>query len=91
MDIQAELADPAYRTFQMKLIPTVDPACILGVRMPALRSFARTLWRARPGEARAFLDEPLPHATYDEMNLHGVRLVLLVCAHQAAQCHAAPL
>lgn len=70
-DELAALADPAYRAFQAKLVPTVDPAHILGVRMPALRTFARTLWRARPDEARAFLDAPLPHATYDEMNLHG--------------------
>ena len=29
------LADPAYRDFQAKLVPTVDPARILGVRTPA--------------------------------------------------------
>lgn len=79
MDVQAELAklaDPAYRTFQVKLVPTVDPARILGVRMPALRAFARTLWRTRPDDARAFLNGPLPHETYDEMNLHGALIGL---------------
>ena len=64
------LADPSYRAFQAKLVPTVDPARILGVRTPALRRYARTLLRDREKEARAFLAE-LPHATYDEMNLHG--------------------
>ena len=64
------LADPAYRDFQAKLVPTVDPARILGVRTPALRTLARRLVRERPNDVRAFLAVPA-HATYDEMNLHG--------------------
>ena len=64
------LADPAYRNFQTKLVPTVDPARILGVRTPALRSYARQLARERPADTRAFLTA-LPHETYDENNLHG--------------------
>ena len=68
----AAIADPAYREFQAKLVPTVEPESILGVRMPELRRFARTLWKNRPTEARTFLNEPLPHETYDEMNLHGL-------------------
>lgn len=64
------LADPAYRDFQAKLVPTVDPARILGVRTPALRALARRLVRERPDDVRAFLATPA-HATYDEMNLHG--------------------
>ena len=64
------LADPAYREFQARLVPTVDPARIIGVRTPALRSLAKRLARERPDDARAFLDA-LPHETYDEMNLHG--------------------
>lgn len=64
------LADPAYRDFQAKLVPTVDPARILGVRTPALRSLARRLVRECPNDVRAFLTVPA-HATYDEMNLHG--------------------
>ena len=64
------LADPAYRDFQAKLVPTVDPARILGVRTPALRGFARRLAGERPADARAFL-AALPHETYDENNLHG--------------------
>ena len=31
------LQDPAYRAFQIRLIPTVDPDRIIGVRTPALR------------------------------------------------------
>lgn len=64
------LADPAYREFQARLVPTVDPKRILGVRTPALRALAQRLARERPDEVRAFL-AALPHGTYDEMNLHG--------------------
>lgn len=74
MDIRAGLeaiADPAYRDFQAKLVPTVAPDRILGVRIPALRKFARELWRERRAEELAFLSQPLPHGTYDEMNLHA--------------------
>ena len=64
------LADPAYRDFQARLVPTVDAGRILGVRTPALRALARRLVRERPDDVRAFLATPA-HATYDEMNLHG--------------------
>lgn len=69
----AALADPGYRAFQASLIPTLGPGRILGVRMPALRALAKEL--AGTPEAEAFLSA-LPHAYYDEDNLHG----LLVCA-----------
>jgi|GEM_PF-5727448 oxidoreductase len=36
-----ELAEPKLAEFTAKLIPTVDPERILGVRMPALRKLAR--------------------------------------------------
>lgn len=64
------LADPAYREFQARLVPTVDPKRILGVRTPALRALARRLVREHQDEVLAFL-ATLPHDTYDEMNLHG--------------------
>ena len=64
------LADPAYRDFQAKLVPTVAPARVLGVRTPALRAYARRLAREHPADARTFL-AALPHGTYDENNLHG--------------------
>ena len=64
------LADPVYRDFQARLVPTVDAGRILGVRTPALRTLARRLVRERSDDVRAFLAAPA-HATYDEMNLHG--------------------
>ncbi len=75
-DELAALADPAYREFQAKLVPTVDPALILGVRTPALRRFARELAGTRKDEARAFMTR-LPHALYDENNLHAELVGLL--------------
>lgn len=79
----AIIADPAYLEFQAKLVPTVAHERILGVRIPELRRFARTLWKDRPAEAKAFLNEPLPHETYDEMNLHG--LLIGMAAHTPSE------
>lgn len=67
------LQDLNYRQFQAKLMPTVDPEQIIGVRMPALRRLAKEL--KGTAEAEAFL-AALPHRYYDENNLHG----LLLCA-----------
>lgn len=72
----AALADPAYQRFQSKLIPTIDPARVLGVRAPALRRYAREMARTRKDEARAFMSR-LPHALYEESNLHGELIGLL--------------
>ncbi len=65
------LADPGYRDFQCRLMPTVDPETVLGVRTPDLRRLARSL---PEDEAAAFLAD-LPHGTYEENNLHG----MLIC------------
>lgn len=62
------LQDQKYRDFHSKLMPTVDPACIIGIRTPELRKFAKQF--AKSGAAEAFLRE-LPHTYYEENNLHG--------------------
>ena len=46
------LADPAYKDFHAALVPGLDPASLLGVRMPALRKEAKKLMQ---GDFRAFL------------------------------------
>lgn len=79
----AALADPEYRDFQAKLVPTVSPERILGVRTPELRKFARGLAKRRPDEARAFVTSPA-HELYDEMNLHGELIGLLAQTPQEA-------
>ena len=65
------LRDADYRAFQAKLIPTVDPQRIIGVRTPALRAYAKEL-RHDP-HLSAFLNE-LPHDYYDEDQLHAILL-----------------
>ena len=82
-DELAALADPTYKEFQAKLVPTVEPERILGVRMPALRKYARALARTRPDEAREFIASPT-HRLYDEMNLHGELIGLLAETPQEA-------
>lgn len=62
------LQDLPYRDFQCKLMPTVDPETVIGVRTPALRSFAKAF--AKTPEAAAFMG-CLPHTYYEENNLHG--------------------
>lgn len=63
------LRDPEYKAFQCKLMPTVDPAAVMGIRTPALRQFARAF--AKEGRAEVFLSQ-LPHTYYEENNLHGM-------------------
>lgn len=63
------LADSKYRDFQAGLIPNIDPGTILGVRMPALRAYAREIDGS--AEADVFMST-LPHEFYDEYNLHGL-------------------
>ena len=68
------LQDLKYKEFQCKLMPTVDPEAVIGVRTPALRRLARELEGTE--EAAAFL-QSLPHRYYDENNLHGFLLSLV--------------
>ena len=63
-----EMQDQAYREFHSRLIPNVDPAKIIGVRTPQLRSYAKQ-YAKRP-EAADFLRQ-LPHEYYEENNLHA--------------------
>ena len=63
-----DLRDTSYRDFQSKLIPTVEPERIIGVRTPQLRELARRLVRAE--EYADFLAE-LPHRYFDEDQLHA--------------------
>ena len=70
-DIQQRLfalQDLKYRDFHCKLMPTVDPATVIGVRTPELRKLARELARS---EAAAEFLTVLPHQYYEENNLHG--------------------
>lgn len=63
-----ELQDLQYREFQCKLMPTVDPETVVGVRTPELRALAKEL--ARNPRSVEFM-KLLPHKYYEENNLHG--------------------
>ncbi len=63
--------DVKYRDFQTKLLPTVDPACVIGVRTPILRKYAKELWKQE--EVQPFLED-LPHRYFDENQLHAFLL-----------------
>lgn len=62
------LQDLKYRDFQCKLMPTVAPPSVIGVRTPQLRALAKEL--ENTPEAEAFLPI-LPHEYHEENNLHG--------------------
>lgn len=63
-----ELQDLKYKEFQCKLMPTVNPDTVIGVRTPELRKFAREF--AKTPQAAEFL-KILPHTYYEENNLQG--------------------
>ena len=62
------IKDDGYAAFHRKLIPTVDPKTVLGVRAPKLKQYAKTLFDTAEGQQ--FLTD-LPHRYYDENVLHG--------------------
>ena len=65
--------DLGYKDFNSKLLPTVDPRTMAGVRTPALRKIAKEL--ARRDDANAFL-RTLPHRLFDENQVHAFCLGL---------------
>ena len=62
------MQDEKFQAFQSKLIPTVEPDKIIGVRTPALRAFAKQFQGTE--EAEKFLSH-LPHTYFEENNLHA--------------------
>ena len=66
-----ERADSGYRDFQAKLIPSLPKESIIGVRTPALRALAKEL---KGSELAASFLQELPHAYYDENQLHAILL-----------------
>ncbi len=70
-EIRSELfamRDENYKNFHAKLIPTVNPELIIGVRTPELRRYAKALAKTPRG---AEFIKLLPHKYYDENNLHA--------------------
>ncbi|SCY38559.1 3-methyladenine DNA glycosylase AlkD [Lachnospiraceae bacterium XPB1003] len=62
------LQDLKYRDMQIKIIPNIDPASIIGVRTPELKKIAKEMYRS--GEYRSFIKK-LPHDHFEENQLHA--------------------
>ncbi len=70
-DIQKELysfQDLKYRDMQIKIIPSIDPESVIGVRTPELRKMAKKL--SKLPDIREFLND-LPHKYFEENQLHS--------------------
>ena len=61
-------SDDKYKELQKKIIPTVQPDTIIGVRTPELRKYARQLLKR--DDVNDFLHD-LPHRYFDENQLHA--------------------
>ena len=71
MDIKErlfQLQDKKYGEFQIKLIPTVNPESIIGVRTPELRKLAKEI--IKESNYEEFLND-LPHKYFEENQLHA--------------------
>ena len=67
------MQDKDYALMQTKIIPTVAADRIIGVRTPALRTFAKSLYK--DSDIDAFLSS-VPHQYFDEDQLHAFILSL---------------
>ena len=66
-----ENSEEKLRLFNAKLIPSVAPERILGVRSPKLKALAKELYGSE--EAKIFMSQT-PHFYLEENNLHGLLL-----------------
>ncbi len=62
-----ENEDKAFKEFQSKLVPNIDPATIIGVRTPQMKQIAKQYSGTKEGED--FLKK-LPHKYYEENMIH---------------------
>lgn len=60
--------DEKYASFQRRLLPTVAPEAVIGVRTPVLRKMAKDF--KNDERCAEFLNE-LPHKYFEENQLHG--------------------
>ena len=63
-----DLQDLKYRDIQIKIIPTVEPESVIGVRTPELKSIAKDI--LKDGNYKGFLEE-LPHRYFEENQLQA--------------------
>ena len=75
-----ELQDMAYRDFHSRLMPDIDKEMVIGIRVPVLRKYAKSI--AGTELAEKFIKE-LPHCYYEENNLH---MMLITGIKDYARC-----
>lgn len=63
------MSDEKYKSFQARIINTVDKEKILGIKTPDLRKLAKKL--VKEGSAEGFM-RGLPHEYFDENQLHAL-------------------
>ena len=63
-----KLQDEKYHDMQVKIIPTVKPESIIGVRTPELKAMAKEILKS--GDYKDFLND-LPHKYFEENQLHA--------------------
>ncbi|MGN0729211.1 DNA alkylation repair protein [Treponema sp.] len=67
-----KMQDMEYKKFHARLIPSVSPEKIIGVRTPDLRKFSAEFYRQNKGtSALEDFFSSMPHDYYEENNLHG--------------------
>lgn len=71
LDFLENNLDSKYQEFTAKLIPNIDHNSILGVRLPVLRKFCKTL--TKRGDIKRFLTN-LPHKYHEENLIHAILL-----------------
>ena len=75
-----ELQDMAYRDFHSRLMPDIDKETVIGIRVPMLRKYAKSIAGTELSEK--FIKE-LPHRYYEENNLH---MMLITGIKDYARC-----
>ena len=63
-----DLQDLKYRDMQIKIIPTIEPESVIGVRTSELKMMAKDFLKA--GDYKDFL-RGLPHEYFEENQLHA--------------------
>lgn len=59
------MGEESYREFSAKLVPTVEKETVIGIRVPILRAYAKSL------EDYETFFKNLPHRYFEENNLHA--------------------
>ena len=65
------MQDKTYKDFHSKLMPTINPNSIIGIRVPVLREYAKKLFKENNIESLNPFLKNLPHEFYEENNIHA--------------------